>query len=48
MESLIEYFVIDAPRISLSLDTVIMYLGFVMILSSMELIACCLGKVREK
>ena len=47
MESLIDIFVTETPQLAISLDTVVMFMGFVMILSTIELIACSLGKVRD-
>lgn len=45
MESLINFLYVEEPILSFSLDTVINFMAFVMILSSIELIACSFGKV---
>lgn len=47
MESLIEIFAIESVQLPLSLDVVVMFMGFTMILSTIELIACSLGRVRD-
>ena len=47
MENLIDIFAIESAQLPLSLDAVVMFMGFVMILSTIELIACSLGKVRD-
>ena len=48
MDNLIQFFITETPQVAFSLDSVIKFLGFVMILSTLELIACSLGKVRER
>ena len=48
MSTLIEFLKVEEPVLSLSLDTVLGFMVFVMILSTVELIACSLGKVRGK
>lgn len=45
MSSLIDLLFVEAPRLALSLDTVVLFMGFIMFLSTFELIACTLGKV---
>lgn len=45
MSSLIDLLFTEAPRLPLTFDTVILFMGFVMLLSTFELIACTLGKV---
>lgn len=48
MNELINFINVEEPVLSLSLDTVLGFMVFVMILSTVELIACSLGKVRGK
>lgn len=48
MDNLINFFFTESATITLSLDSVIKFMVFVMMFSSFELIACSLGKVRDK
>lgn len=48
MDNLINLFFTESATVALSLDSVIKYMVFIMMFSSFELIACSLGKVRDK
>lgn len=48
METLINFLHVEEPVLAFSLDTVVNFMVFVMILSTIELIACSLGKVRGR
>lgn len=48
MDGLIQMFFTDSATIALSLDSIVKFMVFVMMFSSFELIACSLGKVRDK
>lgn len=48
MGTLIDFLFVEEPVLSFSLDTVVCFMVFVMILSTIELVACSLGKVRGR